>query len=112
MSVLCWLQGSFFVLDSKSLMDQIPMTLLWSYTAQDVYFLFQHVASNILPPLILNLSDAKNLEFHPTHLAGLAFLHPHTCEEQLYWRNENCINMRLGSDQLKAIPLEKNQTNK
>lgn len=68
MSVLC------VVPDSKSLMDQIALTSLWSDKIQDVYFLSQHIVSNILPPLILNFSGAKNLEFHPTHVgAGLAF---------------------------------------
>jgi len=74
MSVLCRLKGSFFVPDSKSLMDQTPKTSMRSDTTQDVYLLFQHVVSNFLPPLIINLLAAKDLEFHPTHVAaGSAF---------------------------------------
>lgn len=84
MSVLCGLKGSFFVPDSKSLMDQTPTTSMWSDTTQDVYFLFQHMVSNFLPPLIINLSAAKNLEFHPTHVgAGSAFPYPTSIRSSL-----------------------------
>lgn len=37
---------------------------------------------------------------------------PHTRQEQHYWKKENSISKRLGSDQLKAISLDKTQTNK
>lgn len=115
MSVLCGLQGSLFVLDSKSLMDQIPINIFvigCLYNPRCLLLVptcsFSHFAS--LHSKSLRCQE-PGISPNPRR-SWFGIASPYTHQEEPYWKKENWIIMGLGSDQLKAISLEKTQTNK